>query len=139
MWHIDVASDPQRVSGAHLCIPPERVNFWAGMQWLRLVHTPRTSFVHLVCVSPVAAGYLLFRMRLLDADLLARDFPDIMAKGLLAEWCLESGAEQTPTLKFLRRCESPQTFLRIVQTPRLHPEWLWPAYESMQESLINKA
>jgi len=138
MWRLDLERDPQRgLSGAHVRIAAERVNFWAGMQWLRLVHTPTSSFVHLLCVAPVREGYLLFRMRLLDADILARDYPEIQGRGLLGEWCLERGADAaqvpTPTLKFLRRCESSSAFLRILQSPRLHPEWLWPAYEGMQE------
>ena len=137
MWRREVESGDgamaESLRGGSLRIAPERVNFWAALKWLRLVHTPRESFVHLLCLAPLPQGTLVFRARLLDADILARDYPDLQAGGLMGEWCLEGAPDQSvPRVKFLRACDSAHHFLSILQNPRIHPDWLWPAYAALQ-------
>jgi hypothetical protein len=93
--------------------------------------------VQLLCLAPVPQGHLLFRARLLDADVLSRDHPELHAEGLMGEWCLEgSPNESAPRVKFLRTCDSAQHFLSILQNPRIHPDWLWPAYAALQGDTV---
>lgn len=98
-----------------------------------MVHTPLQSYVEMLCLSPLPQGYLVFPMRILDADVLQRDHAEVMDRGIMGEWRFHDDRNDgRPRLQLLRLCESPQQFLTLCQSERHHPSWLWPAYENLQ-------
>jgi len=135
MWRIGiVASAEERTASQCLQIAAERVSFWAAMRWSTVVHTPAQSYVEMLCMSPLPSGYLVFPMRLLDADVLQRDHAEVMSEGILGEWRFEDDRRDgRPRLQLIRACDSPLQFLSLCQSERHHPAWLWPAYDNLQK------
>lgn len=142
MWSLGLLSDAtERMPSASLKIRAERVNFWAAIRRHCTVHNERESVVHMLCLSPLPEGYLVLPMRLLDADIIVRDHPEVSEGGLLGEWKIDDEHKKgTPRLQLLRTSASPQQFLSMLQSEQYHPPWLWPAYACVQgqtaESLV---
>jgi hypothetical protein len=135
MWSLGVLGDIEsRVPSSSLKIPAERVNFWAALRWHCTVHSEQGSAVNMLCLAALPQqGFLVLPMRLLDADVIARDHPEIASAGLMGEWKIDDEDKKgAPRLKLLRVCTSPHHFLSMLQSEQNHPRWMWPAYAGLQ-------